>query len=99
MPAPAIDFVKTWGRIDVDEFDAILPALIASATAMASHETGVDYSSEAMPEAVQCWVAANVSYWVDNPTAATDRAMSPAPYLSGLLDPYRTYSMEVRPPA
>lgn len=97
MPAPAIDFVKAWGRIDGDEFDTILPTLIASATALASHETGVDYGTEIMPEPVQHWVTANVSYWVKNPDAALDRTMNPSPFLDRLLDPYRLRTMETRP--
>ena len=49
MAAPTTEFIKAWCRIDGNEFDAILPAMIASATASASHETGHDYSTEAMP--------------------------------------------------
>lgn len=91
MPAPEIALIKVWARIDGAEFDAILPMLIASATALASHETGVDYIVEAMPDAVQHWCAANVSYWINNSDAASDRRADPSPFLDGLLDPYRTY--------
>lgn len=91
MAAPDTALVKTWCRIDGDEVDAILPTMIASATALASHECGVDYTTVAMPEAVQQWVAANVSYWFDFPAAASDKKVDPSPFLARLLDPYRTY--------
>lgn len=91
MPAPDINLIKIWARIDGTEFDALLPTMIASATVVASHETGVDYTVEAMPEAVQQWCAANVSYWINHPEAASERRADPSPFLAGLLDPYRTY--------
>lgn len=92
MPAPDTALVKAWCRIDGNEFDSILPLMIDSATAIASHETGVDYTVEAMPDAVQQWVSANVSYWIENPNAANDKKADPSPFLSSLLDPYRTYT-------
>ena len=90
--APDIAIVKTWCRIDGAEFDDILPAMIASATALASHETGVDYAVQTMPESVVQWVCCNVSYWINNPDAATTRKADPSPFLAGLLDPYRTFN-------
>lgn len=92
MAAPEIALVKAWSRIDGAEFDAILPTMITAATALASHETGVDYTVAAMPAAVQQWACAQVSYWIDNPGAASDRTMDPSPFLARLLDPYRTYT-------
>lgn len=97
MAAPETALIKTWCRIDGDEFDAILPTMITSATALASHETGVDYSSETMPASVQQWVAANVSYWIRNPDAASSGKVDPAPFLCALLDPHRLYGMEAAP--
>lgn len=96
MAAPETNFIKTWCRIG-SEFDAILPMMITSATTLAGNETGVDYQVEDMPEPVQQWVAANVSYWINNPDAATDKKSDPSPFLAGLLDPFRTYAMEVKP--
>lgn len=96
MPAPDLAFVKSWARIDGAEFDVILPGLVAAATALASHETGVDYTVEAMPDAAQLWVAANVSYWIKNPDAAEAGSMQPSPFLDRLLDPCRLRTMEVR---
>ena len=43
--SPDTAFVKEWCRIDGAEFDIILPKLIATATTLACHETGVDYLS------------------------------------------------------
>lgn len=91
MPAPDIALVKAWARIDGTEFDAILPTMIASATAVASHETGVDYTIEDMPESVEQWCAATVSYWINHPDAASEKRTDPSPFLAGLLDPYRTW--------
>lgn len=91
MPAPSLDLVKTWARIDGTAFDAILPTLVDAATAVASHETGHDYTVEDMPAPVTQWVAATVSYWIANPDAAAERAHEPSPFLARLLDPYRTY--------
>lgn len=88
MPSPSIDIVKTWCRIDGAEFDAILPTMIAGATGLASHGTGVDYTVEVMPDSVQMFVAATVSYWLENPSANGVTAK----HLEGLLDPHRVYS-------
>jgi len=101
MAAPTTDFIKAWCRIDGDEFDAILPAMIASATARASHETGHNYSEEAMPDSVQMWCAAQVAHWLATPEAAASPsggAPSKNMFLDGLLDPHRLYLMETRTP-
>ena len=90
MPAPTTALVKTWCRIDGTEFDTVLPTMINAATALAGNEIGVDYTTQTMPEPVQQWVAAHVAYWLDNPRAAAEKALSPSPFLGGLLDPYRT---------
>lgn len=92
MAAPDIDFIKAWCRIDGSEFDDVIPALIASATAGASHEVGVDYATEDMPESVQVWCAAQVAHWISTPEAASDKSLERNPFLSRLLDPYRVYS-------
>lgn len=91
MPAPDINLVTAWARIDGDLYAAVLPTMIDSATALASHETGVDYTVEEMPKAVQQWVAAMVSFWVNNPDAASDQRLEPSPFLARQLDPYRKY--------
>jgi hypothetical protein len=97
MAAPETAFIKAWCRIDGAEFDAILPALVAHVTELASHETGVDYSTVAMPEGVQMWCAAQVAHWLANPEASvTPTGNNPQRnmFLDGLLDPHRTYAME-----
>lgn len=90
MPSPSTDLVKKWARIDGAEFDDMLPMVIDSATAQASHETGRDYAVDQMPAAVQHYVAVLAAYWVNNPDAAESKA-APNPFLARLLDPYRTY--------
>lgn len=92
MPAPDLQFVMDWCRVDSGNgFDSILPTLIQSATLLASHETGRDYTAEEMPEPVQAWVAAQCAYWINNPEAGSDKKVMPSPFHAGLLDPYRTY--------
>lgn len=91
MAAPDLALVKTWCRIDGTEFDDILPMMVSASVAIASHETGVDYSTEAMPEAVQQWCCAQIGYWINNPDAADAKDMKPSPFLARLLDPYRQF--------
>lgn len=98
MAAPTTDFIKAWCRIDGAEFDAILPAMIASATAGASHETGRDYVTVAMPESVKIWCAAQVAHWLATPEAAKEGQAQKNLFLDGLLDPHRLYGMEVKVP-
>lgn len=98
MAAPTTEFIKAWCRIDGAEFDTILPAMIASATASASHETGHDYATEDMPESVKIWCAAQVAHWLATPEAAVSPSGNNPQknlFLDGLLDPYRLYGMEV----
>lgn len=96
MAAPSSEFIKAWCRIDGAEFDLILPAMIASATACASHETGNDYVTVDMPEPVKIWCAAQVAHWIATPEAAsTGGNPQKNLFLDGLLDPFRKYSMEV----
>jgi len=100
MAEPSTDFIKAWCRIDGDEFDAILPAMIASATASASHETGHNYATVEMPRSVQMWCAAQVSHWLASPEAAVSPSGNNPQknlYLDGLLDPHRTFVMEIKP--
>ena len=92
MPSPDTAFVKQWCRIDGAEFDTILPTLIASATTLACHETGVDYLTTEMPEPVKVWCAAQVAYWLSNPEAGSDKKILQSPFHLGLLDPFRTYA-------
>lgn len=91
MAVPDTSYIKQWCRIDGAEFDTILPVLIASATKLASHECATDYTTTTMPDAVKAWVAATVYYWINNPSAGTEK-MTPSPFLAGLLDPYRSYT-------
>lgn len=95
MPSPSPDLIKSWCRVDGTDFDAILPTMISAAVALASHETGVDYVAEAMPEAVQQWCSAQVAYWIESPSAASERQMFRSPYVDRLLDPYRTYDWSI----
>lgn len=96
MAAPSTEFIKSWCRIDGAEFDAILPDMIADATARASHETGNDYATVDMPGSVKMWCAAQVAYWLASPEAASDKTHQRSPFLDGLLDPHRKYGMEVK---
>lgn len=85
-------FIKAWCRIDGDQFDDTLPMLVDSALALANHETGRSYPEEDIPSAVRAWVAAQVSYWINNPAAATAGAMMPSPFHRALIDRYRVFA-------
>lgn len=101
MAAPDTSFIKAWCRIDGSEFDVILPAMIADATARASHETGVDYASVDMPESVKIWCAAQVAHWIATPEAVVSPSGNNPQknlFLDGLLDPHRLFGMEVKIP-
>lgn len=98
MAAPELSVVKAWCRIDGSEFDAILPMMIADATARASHETGHDYMVEDMPGSVQMWCVAQIADWLKTPEASVDSPTKKNLFLDGLLDPYRKYAMEVITP-
>ncbi len=87
----SVDIIKQWCRIDGNEYDQILALNISAAIALASHETGVDYTVNPIPASVQQWIAAHCAYWIDNPGLATGRDLQVLPYVSRLLDPYRQY--------
>ena len=45
-----------------------------------------------VPECVKRFILAQVAAWFDNPAAAQMQRLQPHPYLSGLLDPVRTFA-------
>ena len=92
MPAPDLAYVKAVCRLDDNRHDLTLPVCIGAATQKASHETGVDYSVQPMPDAVKQWVALYARYLCELPGVSVDVEVKPFPArLDGLLDPYRTY--------
>jgi hypothetical protein len=100
MAAPDIVVVKTWCRIDGTEFDTLLPPMIAHATALASHETGIDYTTTDMPDGVLMWCCAQVAHWIANPAATVSPSGNNPQknlFLDSLLDPHRVFAMEVLP--
>lgn len=100
MAAPDTALVKAWVRIDGSEFDAILPMLIADATAQAGLHVAQDpayYITNEMPGSVQMWCCAQIAHWLENPSASispTGNNPQRNLFLDGLLDPYRLYGME-----
>lgn len=52
---------------------------------------GYGDTAEDVPQAIRQFIAAHVAYWIRNPEAALDRTMVQSPFLSGLLDPFRTF--------
>lgn len=102
MAAPEIATVKAWCRIDGAEYDALLPLLIADATAQAGHHVAGDaghYLVTAMPASVQMWCCAQIAHWLEQPSATVASGNAPQRnlFLDGLLDPYRLYGMEIAP--
>lgn len=53
----------------------------------------VGYGDDAtdVPQAVRQFIAAHVAYWLRNPEAALEQQMVRSPFLSALLDPFRTW--------
>lgn len=47
----------------------------------------------ACPEAINRWVLAHVAHWYRNREAASEKALSPLPYLDRLMDRYCMWSM------
>lgn len=45
-----------------------------------------------VPEAARGWIIAQCVHWLEHPEAATERTLSPSPFLAGLLDPIRTWT-------
>ena len=45
-----------------------------------------------VPECIKRFILAQVVAWFDNPAAAQAQRLEPHPYLSGLLDPVRTFA-------
>ncbi len=46
---------------------------------------------EELPAVAAAWIIAQCVFWLDSPAAATDKPMTPAPFLDGLLDPMRSW--------
>lgn len=45
-----------------------------------------------VPQAIRQWMAAHIALWIRSPESATERyAVVANPFLSGLIDPFRTY--------
>jgi uncharacterized phiE125 gp8 family phage protein len=49
-------------------------------------------NAAAVPECIKLYIKAMVTYWVQNPQAATERGYVPAPFLGSLLDPERVFA-------
>lgn len=47
---------------------------------------GYGENRDAVPESIKQWIKAHVALWVRQPEAASDRALTPVPYLDRLLD-------------
>jgi uncharacterized phiE125 gp8 family phage protein len=45
-----------------------------------------------VPAAIRHWMVAQCVHWIDNPAASQSKSLNPTPFLSGLLDPYRTWA-------
>ncbi|MBW7903022.1 MAG: phage gp6-like head-tail connector protein [Rhodocyclaceae bacterium] len=92
--------VKVWCRIDGDEFDAVLPMMLADAVAQAGHLVAgrADYyASGPMPASVQMWCCAQIAHWLETPSASVSPSGNNPQrnlFLDGLLDPYRLYGDE-----
>lgn len=53
---------------------------------------GYGDSPEAVPAAIRQWILVHVAYYYEHRTSATEGALSPLPFVSALLDPFRTWT-------
>lgn len=79
--APAVDAVAPAFGVLVDG----APRVRIDFTLGAANAAGVD-------ECIKLYIKAQVAFWVRNPEAANERAMTVSPFLAGLLDPARSYA-------
>jgi len=72
---------------------AYFPAWTSTGGAVVRVDFVVGYGDtpESVPQSIRQFIAAHVAYWVRNPEAAVEMQMIPSPFLSSLLDPFRTY--------
>ena len=103
LPAVTLDEAKLHLRVESTADDDLISALILACTQMAEHELqrglvtregteGYGDSPEAVPVAIRQWILVHVAYYYEHRTSATEGALSPLPFVSALLDPFRTWT-------
>lgn len=101
LPAVSLATAKLHLRVDHNDEDTLIDALILSATQLAEHELQVGIITRSgtagfggiddVPEVIKQWILVHVGYWYANREAASDANLQPLPYVGRLLDPYRTW--------
>ena len=77
LPAVTLDEAKLHLRVESTADDDLISALILACTQMA---------------AIRQWILVHVAYYYEHRTSATEGALSPLPFVSALLDPFRTWT-------
>lgn len=101
LPAVSLASAKLHLRIDHSDEDALVSALIISATQLAEHELQVGIITRTgtagfggiddVPEVIKQWILVHIGYWYANREAASDSNIQPLPYVGRLLDPFRKW--------
>lgn len=102
LPAVTLDEAKLHLRVESTADDDLISALILACTQMAEHELqrglvtreGTEgYGDSPKPSAaIRQWILVHVAYYYEHRTSATEGALSPLPFVSALLDPFRTWT-------
>lgn len=103
IAAVDLDEAKQHLRIDHDADDTLIQSLILSATQMAEHELqrglitregteGYGSKPADVPMAIRQWIMVQVAHFYEQREAATQSELKPLPFVSCLLDPYRTWT-------
>jgi uncharacterized phiE125 gp8 family phage protein len=53
---------------------------------------GYGDDADGVPASIRQWMVAQCVHWIDNPAASQGKSLNPTPFLSGLLDPHRSWA-------
>ena len=97
-----IDEAKLHLRVEHDEDDNLIRALCLAVTQMAEHELqrglitregteGFGARESDVPAGIRQWVLLHVGHFYEHRASTTESERHPLPFLSALLDPWRTW--------
>lgn len=100
--AVSLEEAKHHLRVDSSDDDALIAGLCVACTQMAEHEIqhglitregteGYGDTPEDVPAAIRQWILLHVGHYYEQRQAATAGSLSPLPFVSCLLDPFRTW--------
>lgn len=103
LPAVTLDEAKLHLRVESTADDDLISTLILSCTQLAEHDLqrglisreGTEgYGEEPgdVPAAIRQWILVHVAYYYEHRQSAAEGTLSPLPFVSALLDPFRTWA-------